>query len=205
MSENELLGLKSKANLNCKICDKCCEYRGDIKITPINVLEIANYLNIPIEEFLEKYTDPVGGEEPEIVLKGVGEKKRCIFNDEETFRCKIHDVEPMQCLVFPLVPWDLNHDLFIHSHQCVLKENQKTSVNRWLNGNHHRYQKNKKIYQEWIAFMEEMQPWWNSLPKEKQIEIERILYQEYHEKKNWEKQVLENIEKAKKLWKMSLS
>ena len=205
MSENELLGLKSKAMLNCQICDKCCEYRGDIKITPINVLEIADYLHISIEEFLEQYTEPVLGEEPELVLKGIGEKKRCIFNDEETFRCKIHAVEPMQCLVFPLVPWDLKHDLFIHSHQCVLKEDKKISVNQWLNGNHYRYQKNKKIYQEWIAFLEEMQPFWNSLKNEKQVEIQRILYREYSEKKHWEKQVLENIEKAKKLWKMSLS
>ena len=42
----EILNLKSKAKLNCTLCEKCCEYRGDIKITPINVLEISKFLKI---------------------------------------------------------------------------------------------------------------------------------------------------------------
>lgn len=74
-SLKNILNLKSKANLNCSLCEKCCEYRGDIKITPINVLEISKFLKISIEEFLEKYTLEVPGEEPEIVIKGIGEKK----------------------------------------------------------------------------------------------------------------------------------
>ena len=73
--ENEILGLNSKVNLNCTLCEKCCEYRGDIKITPINVLQISKFLKISIDEFLEKYTEEVKGEEPEIVIKGIGEKK----------------------------------------------------------------------------------------------------------------------------------
>ena len=42
---HEILNLKSKAKLNCTLCEKCCEYRGNIKITPINVLEISKFLN----------------------------------------------------------------------------------------------------------------------------------------------------------------
>ena len=45
-TNEEILNLKSKVNLYCSICDKCCEYRGDIKITPINVLEISKFLKI---------------------------------------------------------------------------------------------------------------------------------------------------------------
>ena len=49
----EILDLKSKVNLNCTLCEKCCEYRGDIKITPINVLKISKFLKISIDEFLK--------------------------------------------------------------------------------------------------------------------------------------------------------
>lgn len=201
MEEKELLGLKSKTTLNCEICDKCCEYRGDIKITPINVLEISQYLHISIDEFLEKYTEPAESEEPEIVIKGVGEKKRCIFNDTKTFKCLIHDVEPMQCLVFPLVPWDLNKDLFINSNQCVLKNDKKIKVDKWLNGNNKIYKKNKLVYQKWIELMEEMQPWWKTIDKEKQIKITNLLFRDYNLNKSFEKQVLNNIEEARLIWR----
>lgn len=202
MEEKELLGLKSKAFLNCSICDKCCEYRGDIKITPINVLEISKYLKISIDEFLEKYTEPAPNEDPEIVIKGIGEKRYCIFNDRTTFKCKIHDVEPMQCLVFPLVPWDLNKDLFINSNSCVLKNDKKIKVDKWLNDNNKIYKRNKLIYQKWIELMEEIQPFWKILKEEDRIKINNLLYRNYDLNKNFKKQVLSNIEEARKEWSL---
>lgn len=39
------------------------------KENPINVLEISKFLKISIDEFLEKYTEEVEGENPEIVIK----------------------------------------------------------------------------------------------------------------------------------------
>lgn len=202
MEEKELLGLKSKAFLNCSICDKCCEYRGDIKITPINVLEISKYLKISINEFLEKYTEPAPNEDPEIVIKGIGEKRYCIFNDRTTFKCKIHEVEPMQCLVFPLVPWDLNKDLFINSNSCVLKNDKKIKVDKWLNDNNKIYKRNKLIYQKWIELMEEIQPFWKILKEEDRIKIKNLLYRNYDLNKNFKKQVLSNIEEARKEWSL---
>ena len=202
MEEKELLGLKSKAFLNCSICDKCCEYRGDIKITPINVLEISKYLKISIDEFLEKYTEPAPNEDPEIVIKGIGEKRYCIFNDRTTFKCKIHEVEPMQCLVFPLVPWDLNKDLFINSNSCVLKNDKKIKVDKWLNDNNKIYKRNKLIYQKWIDLMEEIQPFWKILKEEDRIKIKNLLYRNYDLNKNFKKQVLSNIEEARKEWSL---
>ena len=196
MEEKELLGLKSKTTLNCTICDKCCEYRGDIKITPINVLEISKYLKISIDEFLEKYTESAPNEDPERVIKAIGEKR--------SFKCKIHKVEPMQCLVFPLVPWDLNKDLFINSNACVLKNDKKIKVNKWLNDNNKIYKRNKFVYQKWIEAMEEIQPWWKIIPNEKKEKIKNLLYKEYDLHKNFEKQVLKNIEEARKIFQKSL-
>lgn len=198
-TQKEILNLKSKSNLNCILCEKCCEYRGDIKITPINVLEISKFLKISIDDFLEKYTEEVKGEEPEIVIKGIGEKKECIFNDRNTYKCMINSVKPMQCVVFPLVPFDVKNDLFINTNACPIPSNKMMTVNKWINGNHNIYNKNKEIYIKWIKLMEEIGPMWETFSKEKQDNIRKILFREYNIKKNYRKQVLENIDRVKKL------
>ena len=194
-----ILNLKSKANLNCSLCEKCCEYRGDIKITPINVLEISKFLKISIEEFLKEYTVEVQGEEPEIVIKGIGEKQECIFNNRENFKCVINKVKPMQCVVFPLVPVDVKRDLFIDSRACPRETKKMVTVDKWVNGNNNIYKKHKLVYLKWIELMEEIQPRWNALSKEKREKIKDILFKEYDMKQNFEKQVLENIKKSREI------
>ena len=47
--------------------------------------------------------------------------------------------------------------------------------------------------------MEEIQPRWKTIPKEKQEKIKDILFKEYDMKKNFEKQVLLNIKKAREI------
>ena len=88
--ENEVLNIKSKIPLNCTICDRCCKYRGDIRLAPISVLEICKYLKIELKEFIDNYTIELENEPPEIVIKAVGEDRVCIFNDCKTYKCKIH-------------------------------------------------------------------------------------------------------------------
>ena len=198
--ENNILNLKSKSNLCCTICDKCCEYRGDIKITPINVLEISKFLKVSIDEFLREYTEEVKEEPLEIVIKGIGENRNCIFNDIKTFKCKINKVKPMQCVMFPLVPVDIKRDLFINANSCIKQTKKQITVNKWINGNNNIYDKNKEIYLKWIELMEEIQPKWNNLTIEKQEKIKNVLYKKYNLKKDLRKQVFENIKKARQIF-----
>lgn len=195
----EILNLKSKAKLNCTLCDKCCEYRGDIKITPINVLEISKFLKISINEFLNKYTEEVKGEEPEIVIKGIGEKKECIFNNRENYKCQINRVKPMQCVVFPLVPVDIKRDLFINTGECKVDTKKFTTVKKWINGSNNNYKRNKNIYIKWIELMEEIQPKWNGFSEEKKENIRKLLFREYNLKENFERQILINMKKVREL------
>ena len=199
----EVLNLKSKTNLQCKICDRCCKYRGDIRLTPINVLEISKFLKIEIDEFLDKYTHELKGEEPEIALKSVGKEEWCILNDTKTYKCKIQKVKPMQCVVFPLIPIDVKNDLFINSNSCILEENKKTTVNKWLNGNNKIYKRNKEIYLIWIKLIEEIQPKWNKFSKEKQDKIRQLLFKNYDKNKKYKKQIINNIQKVKKIIKQA--
>lgn len=198
-TNREILNLKSKVNLNCSICDKCCEYRGDIKITPINVLEISKFLKIPIEQFLEKYTIEAEDEPPEFVIKGIGEKRNCIFNDKENYKCKINKVKPLQCIVFPLVPIDINRNLFINSNACKVNTKKFVTVDKWINGNNKNYNRNKNIYLKWIEFMEEIQPKWKHFSREKQETIRELLFKEYDLKRNFENQIIENIKKVREI------
>lgn len=198
--EQKILNLKSKEKLQCKICDKCCKYRGDIRLTPINVIEISNFLKIPIQEFLDKYTNELENEPPEIVLKPVGQENRCIFNNPQNYKCKIQKVKPMQCQVFPLIPVDIKNDLFINSKSCnLIDNNKKITVNKWLNGNNNIYKRNKQIYLKWIELIEEIQPKWKKFNKEKQIEIKEILFKNYIPNKNYNKQIINNIKKVREI------
>lgn len=125
---SDILTLKSKEKLGCNRCEKCCIYRGDIRLTPINVCNISRFLNISIKEFLEKYTNRLKDSEPELVLKTVGELRECILYDKKIKGCGIHKVKPMQCVMFPLVPENLKRDYFYNSNQCILEDTKPISV-----------------------------------------------------------------------------
>ena len=195
--EDLILNKKSKVKLICPLCDKCCEYRGDIKITPINVLQISKFLKTDIENFMDLYTEDLENT-PEIVIKGIGEKRVCIFNNRENNKCMVQKVKPVQCVVFPLIPVDINNDLFVNSNQCKIKSKKEITVDKWLNGNHNIYDKNKKVYLKWIELIDEINPKWKYFSREKKDRIKSILYKEYNTKKDYEKQVLDNIQKARR-------
>lgn len=196
----EVLTLKSKVNLGCNMCDKCCVYRGDIRLTPVNVYEISKFLKIDIKTFLDKYTDRVNGQEPELVLKTVGDKRQCILYDTDNTRCGIHSVKPMQCVMFPLVPVDLNKDQFYNSEQCGLKVDKPITVDKWINGNNRIYSKNKDICMEWISFIEWIQFMWRYVEEEDKEKIYKILFEEYNERElNIRAKVRKNMKKVVKL------
>ena len=178
----DILTLKSKVKLGCNMCDKCCVYRGDIKLTPINVCNISKTLGISNEEFIEEYTDRLEGRPLELVLKTKGEKKECILYDKNIHGCKIHKVKPMQCIMFPLVPENLKRDYFVDSEQCRLEDAKEITVNEWLNGNNNNYNKNKEICIEWIKFLEYVQPKLENANPEHIDRFYKILFCNYDSK-----------------------
>lgn len=198
----DVLTLKSKVKLGCNLCDKCCVYRGDIRLLPINVWRISKYLNISINEFLEKYTDRPQNNILELVLKTKGEKKQCILYDEIGKKCGIHSVKPLQCVMFPLVPENLKRDYFYDSGQCRIENTPEITVDEWLNGNNKIYNKNKKICMEWILFIEWAQNEIKNISKEEIDELYRILFEKVNlKKRNDIKQMKKNMWDAEKIIK----
>lgn len=197
-----IVSIKSKTKLGCDICDKCCINRGDIKITPVNVIEISRFMGISLHQFIEQYTEQVEGEPLELVIKASGNDRRCILNDSVTYKCNIHPVKPMQCVTFPLVPIYLEKDIFYKQDTCVCENQQEINVLDWLNGKDGIYVKYKKIYMEWINFVEKMQKIWDRLDAKKREEIFNIVYYNYENTGNdVEKSVRRNIKKVKRMFR----
>lgn len=202
----DILTLKSKDKLGCNLCDKCCIYRGDIRLTPVNVCEIAKYMGLTNKEFVEKYTDRVEGDLFELVLKTRGCNRQCILYDEIGKKCSIHKVKPLQCVMFPLYPENIKQNFFINSGQCTNSEFKTITIDKWLNGNGNIYNKHKNFCLYWISFIEDVQ----DIFRRKEIEID----QEFIYKKlfldydmNWskfEKQARKNIEEIKELIKIKI-
>lgn len=190
----DILTLNSKVKIGCKICDKCCVYRGDIKITSINVAMISKYLKMTTNEFIKKYTHEVEGEFPEIALNGVGEKRMCALYDEKTCKCTVHKVKPMQCVMFPLVPEDLKNDFFIDSGACKIDDIKEIKVKKWLGGNRGIYIKYKEFYIKWIALMEEIQFRKSHLTPDAKAYIRKYLYENFNLNKNLKKQAEKNLQ-----------
>lgn len=197
------LMLNSKVKLGCNICDKCCVNRGDIKITPISVIEISKFLNISKKEFVEQYTEGVTNQPLELVIKGVGPKKRCVLNDEKNYKCKVHPVKPMQCVTFPLIPLDVERDIFYNQDTCVCENKKEMKVVDWLNGKDGIYLKYKKVYIKWIDMVEKIQEKWSSLDQTTRNSIFDILFFNYKEdESNIKRSVLKNIKAAKRMAKV---
>ena len=178
----DVLTIESKVKLGCNMCDKCCVYRGDIKVTPVNVCEISKYLNISNEEFIEKYTERLEKRPPELVLKTRGNQKECILYDKNIQGCSIHKVKPMQCTMFPLVPENLKRDYFYDSGQCKTENSCEITVNEWLNGNNNNYKKHKKSCIRWVDFLETIQPLISDFKREEIDELYNILFFGYESK-----------------------
>ena len=107
LDKHERLAPDSKFKFSChKGIDcfgKCC---GDVNIflTPYDVLRMKRALNLPSEEFLEKYTLPLILQDqhlPVSLLKmGDDENRKCPFVTPDG--CMIYEDRPWACRMYPL-------------------------------------------------------------------------------------------------------
>jgi Fe-S-cluster containining protein len=102
----------------CEECGgKCCTGEsGYIWVTSLEADKIANFLNISVKEFYEKYLIKVDYrfsiKEKELSKNNFA----CLFFDENSNKCMIYDVRPNQCKTFPF--WEF----FRNNKEEVKKE-----------------------------------------------------------------------------------
>ncbi|MBM4289379.1 MAG: YkgJ family cysteine cluster protein [Deltaproteobacteria bacterium] len=88
----------------CQQCGECCQGKGGILPTPVEIELMAHFLKIPGAHFRRDYLEqtPLG---PAVKNKPGG---GCIFNEQG--RCRIHPVKPRICRDWPFLPAILLHE-----------------------------------------------------------------------------------------------
>ena len=79
-------------------CARCCRGEGYVYVSNKEASEIANYLNITLEEFLGKYTK--FNDKGKRILIDKHDKVQCIFLRDD-YKCAIYEVRPIQCKTYP--------------------------------------------------------------------------------------------------------
>lgn len=87
----------------CKRCGNCCLGDGYVNVSEEECREIAKWLDLSFESFLDIYTVRAAGFERWLINGGGGDKP-CIFLIREEGKpaaCRIEKAKPQQCRDFP--------------------------------------------------------------------------------------------------------
>ena len=86
-------------NFICLRCGNCCTIKGPVRLTAGEADEIAAVLNLPVEDFINRYTE-LSGDRLALILKDSYDGC-CIFLQPDRL-CRIEDAKPKQCRGFPV-------------------------------------------------------------------------------------------------------
>lgn len=90
-------------NFKCTECGKCCTGSpGYIWVTEHEIIAIADFLNLSIDDFSARYLRVV---DDRISLLELPKNYDCIFLKDK--KCQIYSVRPKQCRTFPWWPKNL--------------------------------------------------------------------------------------------------
>ena len=81
----------------CQRCTACCRWPGDVKISDEETAAIADYLGLPVTEFVHRYTRLRVNRQGLSIIER--EDHTCSFLEGND--CRINDVKPQQCRDFP--------------------------------------------------------------------------------------------------------
>jgi Fe-S-cluster containining protein len=87
----------SLSEFKCLKCGTCCKWPGYVRLSHDDIDNIAIFLNMTVNEFIEKYTFLTRDRRSLSLIEN--EDGYCIFLTDEG--CKINPVKPQQCIDFP--------------------------------------------------------------------------------------------------------
>jgi Fe-S-cluster containining protein len=87
-------------DFSCLRCGRCCRWPGYVRLSDSEVDEIAAYLGITVDEFVERHTRLSEDRSGLVILNR--ETDHCLFYEEgDPPSCRIQPVKPSQCRGFP--------------------------------------------------------------------------------------------------------
>jgi len=91
---------KKGLRFSCTECGKCCTGEpGYVWITYKEAEKMAEFLKMPLDEFIQMYTRQVDGD---LSLKEYPRSYDCIFLRDG--KCQVYGARPTQCRTFPFWP-----------------------------------------------------------------------------------------------------
>ena len=81
----------------CQRCTACCRWPGDVKVSPAEITEIADFLGLSDDVFMERYTRLRTDRAGLSLIERLDDS--CIFLNGND--CLINQVKPQQCRNFP--------------------------------------------------------------------------------------------------------
>ena len=78
----------------CQRCTNCCKWEGDVVLEDGEVEVIANYLDVPLYEFVKEFTRLRANRQGLSLIDKEGSTE-CIMLDGQN--CRLQEVKPVQC------------------------------------------------------------------------------------------------------------
>ena len=101
--QTNTVGLDDTFKFHCDQCGKCCTYRDDIILSPMDIFKMARELKItPVNLYHEYCVFNIGEHTrmPIVRLGSVGKDYHCVLL--KNHKCSVHTVKPAVCGMFPL-------------------------------------------------------------------------------------------------------
>lgn len=93
-----MLAAKKKTEFICQRCTNCCRWEGDVVLLEDEVEKIADFLGLPLYEFVRDFTRLRANRTGLSLIDKEGTTE-CIMLDGND--CRLQAVKPVQCQGFP--------------------------------------------------------------------------------------------------------
>lgn len=81
----------------CRQCGACCRLPGIVRLQPEEIGPMADYLGIPLDEFIARFT-MLAPDRAGLILTEQPDGA-CVFLENNL--CRVHAAKPLQCQDFP--------------------------------------------------------------------------------------------------------
>lgn len=190
-------------NFRCTCCGACCRNREDILLNAFDITRIQKYLSISFEELLKKYLELYIGSEsrlPIIRIRPMGQNRICPFLLKG--KCRIHEVKPTVCALFPLGRVSARNDKtgLEETIYCLQKitcgaSDKSNQVGEWVRNSIS--EDSISFGRSWAELIGKMAEWLANTKVELRPEIyfylAQLMYFSYDPDRNMEEQVTERI------------
>jgi len=128
--ESGILKTWLQDNFICMKCGNCCTNKDSIHITSEDLEKIAKHFKIPVGKARKKYTEPHPTKPGEMTFKN---SDSCKFYDTLNQICKINDIKPSVCRVYPFLSTDNSNmeNLIIYPDCPGMKATWDVFMKQW--------------------------------------------------------------------------